>query len=159
MWRRVRRARARIRTKVYGFTQQQTAHKTIVRTMRRALRVRSRIRRRVRAVGGPFTGKHKGLVRYRLPQRRITRYKQQKVTPPGTKFTGKTGVFPRVLKAINRMRRAMQARLRWKPRLEEIPPVISTPSRIHAIPRGTIYSAGASEGVIYSAGTKRGAVL
>lgn len=69
---------------------------------------------------------------------------------------GKVFVFGRILKAINRMRRKMQQRLRWKPR--EIPPEITPPTAVISNPRGSVFSAGSLVGDIFSAGTKRGSV-
>ena len=94
-----------------------------------------------------------------LRRRAVQRHAQplRRVPAPGGRFEGKQGPIQRMLKAVARMRRAMQARLRWKPRPEFIPPVIPGVP-VHAIPRGTIQSAGAEAGSIFSAGSKRGKV-
>jgi hypothetical protein len=63
-----------------------------------------------------------------------------------------------MLKAVGRMRRAIQMRLRWKPRPEFIPPIIVPPVE-HAVARGSVYSGGVVEASVYSAGSKRGEVL
>lgn len=131
----------------------------IVRAARRALRVRRRIRRRIQHVGGTFTGRTAAQPRRIARQRRRILHRAFRPKPPGSVFTPTFGgVFPRIHKAIQRMRRAMQARLRWKPRPEEIPPTFAG-TTVFADTRGTIYSAGVTEASVYSGGSRRGTVL
>lgn len=77
--------------------------------------------------------------------------------PPATPFVGKQGPIIRMLKAVQRVRRKIQQRLRWKP-IEEIPPIVAPQVFVHAIPRGTVLTAGAVEATIFTAGAKRGRV-
>lgn len=131
----------------------------VARAARRALRVRRRIRRRVHHVGGSFTGRTAAQPRRIVRQRRRILRRAFRAKPPGSVFTPTFGgVFPRIHKAIQRMRRAMQVRLRWRKR-EEIPPITVPVSTVHANPRGSVFAAGAEEGCVYSSGAKRGRVF
>lgn len=106
------------------------------------------------ATAGKVFSRAVGLRRFRRPLRR--RAPKRILTPP-SKFTGKTGVFARALKAILRMRRQIRARLRWKPR--DIPPEIEPPFVVViSNPRGSIFSGGSTEGDVFSAGAKRGSI-
>jgi hypothetical protein len=135
-----------------------SASSVFVRAIRRAVAHRRAVHRRIPIPGTSAQGRTGVIARRRLIRKIKARYRQQKTQPPGTKFTGKTGVLGRVLKAIGRMRRQMQKRLRWKPR--EIPPEITPPStQPHATPRGSVFSAGSVAGDIYSAGSKRGSIF
>lgn len=77
--------------------------------------------------------------------------------PSAPTFVGKQGPIIRALRAVQRMRRRMRERLRWKP-IEEIPPIVVPQVFVHAIPRGTVLTAGAVEATIFTAGAKRGRV-
>lgn len=59
----------------------------------------------------------------------------------------KTGPIFRFRRAVARMRHALRARLRWKPRPEEIPPIILEP-RTRNSPKGRVTSPGAIRGRI-----------
>ena len=77
---------------------------------------------------------------------------------PAEPFVGKQGpILVKLLKAVQRIRLRFQARMRWKP-FEEIPPIVVPQDFVHAIPRGSVFTAGAVEAAIYTAGAKRGRI-
>lgn len=94
------------------------------------------------------------LVRFKPPKKPAIR----RILVPATPFVGKQGPIARMLKAVQRARRHIQARLRWKPRPEEFPPIIVPTAPVHAIPRGDVFTAGAVEAAVFTAGAKRGKV-
>lgn len=57
----------------------------------------------------------------------------------------------RLHKAIARIRRSLQARLRWKPRPEEIPPIFA-PERVEQSWKGQVAMPGLVRGVVSGGG-------
>lgn len=80
------------------------------------------------------------------------------ILPPDAPFVGKDTILIRMLRAVQRARRHIHARLRWQLLPESVPPVVVPSAPVHAVPRGTVLTAGAVEATIFTAGAKRGRV-
>jgi hypothetical protein len=65
----------------------------------------------------------------------------------------------RALRAVQRFRRAMQARLRWKPRLPTVTPMPTMPSATGQDAMGSVFSGGVKRGEVASGGSKAGGVF
>lgn len=69
--------------------------------------------------------------------------------------------FPlsRLLRAVQRFRRAMQRRLRWRPKLPTVAPMPSVPTVTGQESDGSVFSAGAKRGEVSSGGAEAGGVF
>ena len=151
--RRLLRGRLRHRALVFSVTA--TAGTVFVRRVRLPA---SRIRRASRRVAIPH-GVAQQQASLALVRRLIKTRRAQNRAPARRPFVGPVstptfGMPIIVQKAIARIRRAFQIRLRFKPRKFELPTGI--PETVISYPRGEIQAAGAVVGEIYSAGSKRG---
>jgi len=137
---------------VLGRTSTSPTFARLVRRVRRLRRVRL-LRRGAHLHGRAAASRVVNALRRAYPPRRRARLRRAKPTvfTRTVVVNNKIGPIGRFRRAVVRMHRALRARLRWKPRPEEIPPIILEPRTVQS-PKGRVSSPGAIRGRITGGG-------